>query len=133
MSNCYDKARELGNLILESSPAKKLNEARQAFDANAEAKKGLDEYSAFQMEFRSKAAQGEITQDEFAANSEKLMEMAEKLKSNEVINNLMAAETEFNDFVNGVMNILKFTITGTDASDACGCHGCAGGNCGGCD
>ena len=133
MSNCYDKARELGNLILESSAAKKLHEARQVFEADAEAKKGLDEYSAFQMDFRSKASQGEISQDEFAANSEKLMQMAEKLQSNEIISNLMEAEAEFNDFVNGVMNILKFTITGTDASDACGCHGCPGGNCGGCD
>lgn len=133
MSNCYDKARELGNLILQSEVAEKLQEARRVFDENPDAKKGLDEYSAFQTDFRSRAAQGEIAPDEFAANSERLMEMAEGLKSNEAISNLMAAETEFNDFVNGVMNILKFTITGTDASDACGCHGCAGSDCGGCE
>ncbi|MCL2873333.1 MAG: YlbF family regulator [Defluviitaleaceae bacterium] len=132
MSTYYEKARELGNLILESNEAKKLHDARKKFDENLDAKKGLEEYSAFQTDVRSRAARGEIAPDEFAANSEKLMKMAEELKNNETIENLMMAESEFNEFVNGVMNILKFTITGVDASDECGCHGCSGDSCNSC-
>jgi len=133
VADYYEKARELGYSILESEPAKKLHEARKTFEEDLDAKKGLDAYSAFQADFRERAAKGEIAPDEFAKSSEKLVKMAEALKGNEAISNLMATETEFNDFVNGVMNILKFTITGVDQSDNCGCHGCAGSDCSSCN
>jgi cell fate (sporulation/competence/biofilm development) regulator YlbF (YheA/YmcA/DUF963 family) len=129
----FEKARELGNLILESDEAKILNTARQAFDTDNDAKKGLEAYSAFQMEMKSKVSLGETSQEEFAEDSKKLMEMAEQLKNSNIIRELMTAEDNFNNFVTSVMNILKFTITGTDESDERGCHGCSGGSCGSCE
>jgi cell fate (sporulation/competence/biofilm development) regulator YlbF (YheA/YmcA/DUF963 family) len=123
----------LGDLILSSDEAKKLHAARQAFDENTDAKKKFDEYSAFQRDVQQKASGGDMDEETFADATKKLMQMAAELKQDDTISKLMDAENGFNGFVNSVMNVLRFTITGVDASDACGCHGCAGGDCNSCE
>ena len=53
--------------------------------------------------------------------------MAEELKSQPVIGELINAENKFNNLANQVMDILRQTITGDDESSCGGnCSGCSG-------
>ncbi len=129
MTVYYEKARELGELILQSDKAALLNEARKAFDAEPSAKVKLDEYSKYQKDVQESAAKGVMTQEEFNIATQRMAEMVSELKKDAVIGALIFAENEFGSFVNNVLNVLKATITGEmPAEESCsGCSGSEGG------
>jgi len=131
MANCYDKARELGTMILESEESKQLSDAGAAFDADENAKKRFDAYKSYHQSLQEKMTGNELNPDEIKAESQKLSEMAMELKQDPVIAGLIFAEDNFNTFVAQVMNVLRATINGT-ATDDCACspNGCS--SCSGC-
>jgi len=120
MSQYEEKARELGNLILESEQSMRLADARAAFHADPEAQPKMDVYNAYAENVQTAIDSGVMTDEQFQTAQKRMTEMVVELKAHPTIGALVAAENEFNFFVNQIMGILKTTITGEEA----GCAGC---------
>ena len=134
MSAYTEKARELGNLILESEKAKALEDARVAFHADPEAQPRMDVYNAYLANVQTAIDSGAMTDEQYAMAQKRMAEMVVELKAYPVIGALVTAENEFNFFVNQIMTILKTTITGEEPGGCAGCsgHSHGGADCSGC-
>ncbi|WP_250227422.1 YlbF family regulator [Anaeropeptidivorans aminofermentans] len=129
MSIYFEKARELGNLILESDYAKAMEEANEVYLNDETAKEQMSKYQDYYAEIQKGIQESSLSQEEVTEASKKLSEMVEELKAIPSMAALIYAEGEFNDFVTEIMNILRLTITGKSAEEInTGC----GGSCGGC-
>ncbi|MFV0504696.1 MAG: YlbF family regulator [Lachnospirales bacterium] len=131
MSIYFDKARELGEMILASEQANTLSEATIIFQNNPEAKAKMDEYNKYQADVRNSMQSGELSKEEITKMTQRLTEMAVNLKQDEIVGGLVFAENEFNGFVNQVMSVLKVTIMGDEnkinectQGDCSSCKGC---------
>lgn len=129
MSIYFEKARELGNLILESDYAKAMEEANEEYSNDEAAKEQMSKYQAYYAEIQKGIQESSLSQEEVTEASKKLSEMVEELKAIPSMASLIYAEGEFNDFVTEIMNILRLTITGKSNEEMN--EGC-GGSCGGC-
>lgn len=125
MSAYYEKARELGQLILESEESLRLSDASSAFQQSEEARQKMEDYKSYQTKVQRGMETGELSTEEIKSASTHLAQMAVALKQDPVVGAMIFAENEFNAFVNRVMNVLKLTITG-DACDEGDCSACAG-------
>jgi len=133
MSVYTEKARELGNLVLESEQAKALEAAREAFHADPEAQPRMDVYNAYLQNVQTAIDSGVMTDEQYASAQKRMAEMVAELKAYPVIGALVAAENAFNMFVNQIMTILKTTITGEEPGGCSGCSGHShGADCSGC-
>ncbi len=127
MSECFDKARELGNLILASDHALRLADATNEFQLDFEAKEKMDEYQKYQENVKVTMQNPETSKDEITVLTRRLTEMASELKEYPTVAALIFAENEYNAFVNNVMGVVKATIMGqnTDCGEG-GCSSCSG-------
>ncbi|MCI8805171.1 MAG: YlbF family regulator [Clostridiales bacterium] len=126
----YEKARELGEMILETKEGKRLYDAKFIYGGDDDAKKVLTEYMMYRNILRSKAGDGSISEEELKSEIQKLNVLGEKAKENAVVKELMDAEDKFNTLVNSVLNILKETVL-KDEEESEGCTGSCS-SCGGC-
>lgn len=131
MSIYFEKARELGKLILESDQAKMLADASSVFQDTPEAKIKMEEYNKYQANVKESMHKGNLSKEEITAMTQKLTQMAVELKSDPIIGALVFSENEFNGFVNQVMGVLKATIMGDESKinecsqgDCSSCSGC---------
>lgn len=132
MNTVFDKARELAEMLLESDQGKKMQDARFVFENNEEAKTELLNYTNYRQAVKERIDSGELSQEEIQAESEKISNMIKKMQTNPIINDMVAAESDFNMFVNNVMSVFQATLQGDDGcGDDCGCTGSCG-SCGGC-
>ncbi|MDR2899756.1 MAG: YlbF family regulator [Clostridiales bacterium] len=124
---CFEKARELGQLILESQVSKDLSDAGAVFDADKEAKEKFAEYKNFYTSVQTKFQSGELSKEQAEEETKKLAEMGASLEKYDSINGIIEAEDEFNNFVGKIMNIIKSTVSGQVESDCNGsCSSCSG-------
>ncbi len=130
METVFDKARELAEMLLESEQGKKMNDARYIFESNEKAKAELLNYTNFMQAVQMRISENNLSQEEINKESEKLREMRKKLQANPIINDMVAAESDFNLFVNHVMNVFQATLQG-DPEGGAGCSGSCS-TCGGC-
>lgn len=132
MSIYYDKARELGNLILASEQAMLLADATANFQQDEDAKAKMEEYKKYQQDVKTAMEQGNVSKEEITIMTRNLTEMAIAVKSIPTIGALVLAENEFNGFVNNVMSVVKATIMGETSScekdENGGCSSCSGCN-----
>ncbi len=126
----YEKARELGEMILETKEGKRLYDAKFIYGGDDDAKKVLTEYMMYRNILRSKAGDGSISEEELKSEIQKLNVLGEKAKENAVVKELMDAEDKFNTLVNSVLNILKETVL-KEEEESEGCTGSCS-SCGGC-
>lgn len=132
MSDYFEKARELGKLMLCSEYSLRLSDADAALKANPAARAKLEEYQSYQAKLQENMKKGAVTDDELALSAERITEMAAGLKNDPVINDFMFAENAYNRFVSQVIGVIRATLTGsTDIEDCTGCgsgvrhcHGC---------
>ncbi len=132
MENLYfEKAKELGNLILESEQSKLLSEASATFKANDDAQKKMDDYNKYRADVHKSMQTPGLTKEEINVMTQKLTEMTTELKQDPIIGALVFAENEFNGFVNNVMTVIKNTIMGVNPeekgcspTDCSSCKGC---------
>jgi len=131
MSVYFDKARELGKLLLNSEHSLRLSDADAAFQANQAAKAKMDAFHVFQNDVQERLNKGAMSDDEFNTANTRLSEMASEIKRDPVIGALIHAENEYNFFVGQVFNVIRATLNGSsDLTDSlsCGsikhCHGC---------
>jgi cell fate (sporulation/competence/biofilm development) regulator YlbF (YheA/YmcA/DUF963 family) len=126
----YDNARKLAEELLETEIGKKYTDAKFVFDNNEEAKQKLREYNDFR-ESKMRAMKADrLSASEIDEAKEQITAMANELRANEVINEMVLAENQFNYFVQNVMNVFNATLTGNMSEDS-GCTGSCG-SCGGC-
>lgn len=130
MNDYFNKARELGNMILESDEGIKMLKARSDFYENGEAVDKTQKYNEYQAKIQEAVRTRTISDEDLKVESKKLTEMMEDLRKDSVINELIEAETKFAELTNNVMNILRATISGEDLSES-GCSGCESSSCGG--
>ena len=126
----YEKARELGEMILETKEGKRFYDAKFIYRGDDNAKEVLTEYMRYRNILRSKAGDGSISEEELKSGIQKLNALGDKAKENAVVKELMDAEDNFNALVNPVLNILKETVL-KDDEEGGGCGGSCS-SCGGC-
>lgn len=122
----YEKARELGEMILETKEGKRYYDAKYVYDGDDDAKKALMEYSQFKSILQNKVHEGNLSEEEFKEELSKLNKIGEKAQQNPVVSELMSAEGEFNRLVNSVFDILKGTVTKSDGGCSGSCSSCGG-------
>lgn len=124
----YEKARELGELLLETEQAKRLTDARYIFDGDEQAQKALFDYTEYRNNVVNKMEDGSLKPEQYKEEAKKINEMAKELKNTPIVGDMLKAESEFNSLVNQVMEILKVTINGEEETSGCtgNCSGCSG-------
>ena len=102
MSNIYDSANQIEREIRELQEFKALEEAYAKVKANEEAHRLFKDFQAMQIELQEKQMSGQEFSDEDAM---KAQEMAMKIQSEEVINDLMQKEQQFSTIINDLNRI----------------------------
>lgn len=90
--NVYDKAYELAKTLKESDEAKQLKAAKQAAEADPDAKRMLDDFRERQNFLQQKMMAGE---EPSAEDMEKMNKLYEVIALNPLIGRLLEAERRF--------------------------------------
>lgn len=124
----FEKARELGIMLSETTQGKKLADAKYIFDGNEQAQKLFFEYQQKRNEIREKAKNNTLTGEE----KEVFDKMTNEVQENAIIMELLIAENEFSEFMAMVLDLVKATADGEmPEATSLGCTGnCS--SCGGC-
>ncbi|MBR1737608.1 MAG: YlbF family regulator [Firmicutes bacterium] len=128
----YEKAKDLGESILETEQGKRASEARYVFDGDEEAQKMLSAFTSYRADIQMKVQNGELDEAQIAQESKKINDMAIEVQKNEVINELIKAERNLGVIVNEVFGILKSIVDGEEEGCGDGCGGGCCSSCGGC-
>ena len=124
----YAIAKELGEAIAEDSRMIRMKAAKAAYESNAEIAVLLTEYSIQREALTSIGDEGgEIDTDAITRIQDRLDEIYEKITTNPLFIELDEAQTEVNELMANVNNIIKFNATGEspcthDCSTCGGCH-----------
>ena len=116
----YDSARALGKEIVESEAAKKLEEARKAFDNSEKSQKLVNEYTELKQKFTNIMSDKDSDKIQLTDIGNKIKEIEAEVRKDEITNNLIKAESEYGAFINSVFNIINATIQGENTA---GCEG----------
>ena len=130
MAEIFEKARELGEAIIESKEYKELKEAELRQEQDEEALTLLKEYSEVRSRLASEIQKGDVDDSRIAEIREELEEAYEKMTTNDSITAYINAQRTFQAIIEQMNNILSFHITGKMPGGCSGnCSSC-GGNCG---
>ena len=105
MSNIYDSANQIEREIRELPEFKALKEAYEKVQANEEAHKLFKDFQAMQIELKQMSGQEFSDEDAMKAQ-----EMAVKIQSEEVINDLMQKEQGFSTIINDLNRIIMTPV-----------------------
>ena len=123
----FDKARELGEAIVESNEYKilKLAEAKQEKDE--EAMKLLEEYRDIRRQLGEEINKGDVSEERMKEIREAVEEAYEKVTTNDTIVEFLNAQSAFQAIIDQMNTIISYHITGK-IPGGCGgsCDGCAG-------
>lgn len=122
MSLYFEKARELGRLVLESEYSLRFSDADAALKANAQAQAKIEEYKKYQAMINENMRKGAVTDAELPQVNARLEEMAAELKQEPAVNDYISAENAYNQFVGQIMSVFKATLS--SSSDLEDCPGC---------
>lgn len=124
----FDKARELGEAIVNSNEYKalKLAEAKQEQDEEAMAL--LQEYSKVRHELGEEISKGDVSEERMNEIRDAVEAAYEKVTSNELIADYINAQSTFQAIIDQMNSILSYHITGQMPG---GCSGSCS-SCGGC-
>lgn len=129
MAEIFEKARELGEAIIESKEYKELKEAELRQEQDEEALTLLKEYSEVRSRLASEIQKGDVDDSRIAEIREELEEAYEKMTTNDSITAYINAQRTFQAIIEQMNNILSFHITGKMPGGCSGnCSSC-GGDC----
>ena len=130
MAEIFEKARELGEAIIESEEYKELKKAELEQEEDAEAMALLKEYSELRTSLAQEIQKGDVSEEEMASIRERLEEAYEKVTTNDHITAYINAQRTFQAIIDQMNNIISFHITGKIPGGCSGnCSSC-GGSCG---
>lgn len=123
----FEKARELGELLLDTEKAKRLARAKAAYEADEKAAAAFENYNLKRSEVQAEISRGKLSKEEYTEALREFALLAEELKKDPLILEFSEAEAEFYALVSQTLEIIKATVTG-EQEDGCGgeCGGCSG-------
>ena len=129
MAEIFEKARELGQAIIESKEYKALKEAELNQENDEEALALLKEYSDVRRRLGEEIQKGDVSEERIAEIREELEEAYSKMTTNDTITAYINAQRTFQAVIDQMNNILSFHITGKMPGGCSGnCSSC-GGDC----
>ena len=129
MAEIFEKARELGEAIIESKEYKELKKAELEQEQDEEAMALLKEYSDLRTSLAEEIQKGDVKEEDMAKIRESLEQAYEKVTTNDRITAYINAQRAFQEIINQMNNIISFHITGELPSGCSGsCSGCSGCN-----
>ena len=130
MAEIFEKARELGEAIIESKEYKELKEAELRQENDEEALTLLKEYSEVRSRLASEIQKGDVSEERIAEIREELEEAYSKMTTNDAITAYINAQRTFQAIIDQMNSIISFHITGKMPGGCSGnCSSC-GGSCG---
>lgn len=122
-----NKAKDLGDALVESSEYKELLVAQDTMQANEEAQGILQEFQQKQQMVQMMTMNGQEATDEVRKELEALQT---KMQENEDIKSFMKAQNKFNQVMQTVNQVISAALAGEEEG-GCGSHagGCSGGCC----
>ncbi len=130
MAEIFEKARELGEAIIESNEYKELKAAELRQENDEEALTLLKEYSEVRSRLASEIQKGDVSEDRIAEIREELEEAYSKMTTNDAITAYINAQRTFQAIIDQMNSIISFHITGKMPGGCSGnCSSC-GGSCG---
>lgn len=128
MAEIFEKARELGEAIIESKEFKELKEAEQNQENDPVALELLKNYSDVRSKLAAEIQKGDVGEERMAAIREELEQAYEEMTTNDNITAYINAQRTFQAIIDQMNNIISFHITGKMPG---GCSGSCS-TCGGC-
>jgi len=125
----FEKARELGEMLLQTEESAKFQDAREAFLENDEAVSLFGEFKEMQIDFQNRVSQGKVMDIEYESELKNVSRKLEDIKKHPLIGGLYESESVFYGLVNQTLNIIQATVTGEEG----GCGGNCSSGCGGCN
>lgn len=130
MNDVYDLARKLGDEILNSDAAKKLQKAKENYYNDKDAVSLIKGYEDTKNEYHKKLFEVSSTKEEYETFEEILSTLNEAISQNAVISDFIAAEAEFVSYAKSVISIVNSTVSEVvEFSSFCDSHSCGGGCC----
>lgn len=128
MAEIFEKARELGEAILESKEYKELKAAELAQEESEEALSLIKDYNEVRTRLGQEIQKGDVSEERIAEIREELEEAYGKMTTNDLITNYINAQRTFQAVIDQMNNILAFHITGKMPGGCSGsCSTCGGG------
>lgn len=123
----FDKARELGEAIVESNEYKTLKLAEAKQEQDEEAMKLLEEYRDIRRQLGEEINKGDVSEERMKEIREAVEEAYEKVTTNDTIVEFLNAQSAFQAIIDQMNTIISYHITGK-MPGGCGgsCDGCAG-------
>ena len=127
MAEIFEKARELGEAIIESKEYQELKKAEAEQENDAEAMKLLQDYSILRSKLAEEIQKGDPGEERMNAIRTELEEAYEKMTTNDSITAYINAQRTFQAIIEQMNNILSFHITGKMPGGCSGnCSSCVG-------
>lgn len=129
MAEIFDKARELGEAIIESKEYQELKKAEAEQENDPEAMKLLKDYSDLRAKLAQEIQKGDVSEERMKEVRSELEAAYEKVTENDHITAYINAQRMFQAIIDQMNNIISFHITGKMPGGCSGsCESC-GGNC----
>lgn len=128
MTKIIELAHMLGLEIAKSSEMKKLEEAKDAFEANADIQGKMSEYETDRILLTQEYSKEEADEKLIADLHARIEELATEITTNALYVAFTQAQSEVNALMNEVNAEIKYCITGERPSDCT--HDCS--TCKGC-
>ena len=119
----YEKAVELGNMILASETSLRLADAKAAYEADATAQEAYQQYNEYHNNTRIAQQGGLLTKEQYQEALGKLVEMEIDAKKIPAVQEYLKSQEDYDNFANSVVEMLKQTI-GYKELKSSGCGGC---------
>lgn len=128
MNDIIEKARELGQMLSECDEFKALKGAEEMQLADPEAQELMMEYANTREALAKKAADENISKEEFENIQTQAQEAFNKLCTNKNITRYLEANKAFSALIGQVNSIIAYYVKGEEQSGGCSgnCSSCGG-------
>jgi cell fate (sporulation/competence/biofilm development) regulator YlbF (YheA/YmcA/DUF963 family) len=116
MESYFKEARKLAEELLNSPKGLKLKSARKDYENDESSIIKMEEFNAYQININEARGSGILTDEQLKASHNNVKELAEKLKKEPIIGNLLKSENEFNLFINEAIKAIKSTLVGENTN-----------------
>lgn len=121
-----DIAVMLGEAIKNDERMLRLNEAKNAYDKDVDLNKAMLEYEVQQKAMAYEYEKADKDMNLISEIQKKVDELYKLITSNDIFNELDAAQADVNALMNEVNQTITMTITGQDPSCTHDCSTCSG-------
>ena len=126
----FELAAELGKKLKDDARLVALEDAKKAYEDNAELKKYMIEYEVQQKAMQAEVARADRDMQMIEVIQKRIDELYKSIMSHPVFTQLNEAQAEVNVLMNEVNGTITYNITGEKPSACTGSCSTCGGGCG---